>query len=78
MKNIVVVIGILVLVFALGLDAEAQCAMCKGTTEGSLEEGSRKAAGINAGVLYLLAFPIIFGGIFTYLYIKRKKEQSQA
>ncbi|MGB1247569.1 MAG: hypothetical protein ACPG4Z_01695 [Chitinophagales bacterium] len=41
----------------------AQCAMCRGAAETSLNEGNTQAAGINVGVLYILAivFSLLIG-----------------
>lgn len=59
----------IVTAFALPCVAQAQCAMCRATAE-----NSEYSAGINTGVLYLLAFPVIVivgGGLFWY-YNKNK------
>lgn len=50
----------------------AQCAMCKGAAETSLEAGNAQAAGINAGVLYVLVIVSIILGGFAYLIWKYK------
>lgn len=44
-------------------NALAQCAMCRAAVETNMSEGSNLGAGLNAGILYLAAFPymIIFG-----------------
>jgi uncharacterized membrane protein len=62
----------IVLAFLLPSLAQAQCAMCRATAE-----NSEYSAGINTGVLYLLAFPVIVivgGGLFWYF--NREKFQA--
>ena len=47
----------------------AQCAMCKAVVEADLEAGGSKGAGLNDGILYLMAIPylaIFCFGIFYY------------
>ena len=54
----------------------AQCAMCKAVVEANLKEGGSAGAGLNEGILYLMAMPyiaVLLFGIF-YLLQKRKKQ----
>ncbi len=56
----------------------AQCAMCKAVVEANLKEGGSAGAGLNEGILYLMATPyiaVLLFGIFYYLQ-QRKKEPS--
>jgi hypothetical protein len=62
---------LLVWLFAMGFSAvvSAQCPMCKTSTQNSVY-----AKNINAGILYLLAFPfVIAGGVGIYWYKNREK-----
>ena len=60
---------LLVLVLAVSLSAEAQCAMCRAVLE--TEEGQGTAKGINDGIVYLMAIPyILVGGIGYAIYFK--------
>ena len=53
----VVVLSLVFLVFTTG-DLFAQCAMCRSTLENNYSNGNPGiAAGINMGILYLLAMP---------------------
>ena len=48
----------------------AQCAMCKAVVETNLEAGDTKGAGLNEGILFLMAIPylLVFTfGVFYYL-----------
>ena len=56
----------------------AQCAMCKAVVEANLKEGGSAGAGLNEGILYLMAMPyiaVLLFGIFYYLQ-KRSKQIS--
>ncbi|HEX4886846.1 MAG TPA: hypothetical protein VFV37_02270 [Luteibaculaceae bacterium] len=57
-----------VVVLAFAFDADAQCAMCKATTESSLQETGENGNGINKGILYIMFIPytliLIMVGVF--------------
>ena len=60
------------------LSIKAQCAMCKAAVEANLDGGGTKGAGLNEGILYLMATPylaILLFGIF-YTLQKRKRNQT--
>ena len=67
---------LITLVFQTKLSA--QCAMCKAVVEANLKEGGSAGAGLNEGILYLMAMPyiaVLLFGIFYYLQ-KRSKQIS--
>lgn len=51
----------------------AQCAMCKASAETSMEAGASEAAGINAGVLYMLVITFGMLAFIGYLLYKGHK-----
>jgi len=52
----------------------SQCAMCRSTLENNLSNGDPGlAAGINTGILYLLAMPYLAVLVLTYLWFKSSK-----
>lgn len=62
MLNRKYIIGLIVLVIvliAIPIDIEAQCAMCKASVESSQGQKNSVAAGINKGILYLMAIPYL-------------------
>jgi heme/copper-type cytochrome/quinol oxidase subunit 2 len=60
------------LFFAFSDFLMAQCAMCKGAAETSMEAGQMQAAGINLGVLYVLVIVSIILGGFAYVVWKHR------
>lgn len=55
----------------------AQCAMCRSTLENNYSNGDPGiAAGINTGILYLLAMPYLAVIIIGYLWYKSSKNAS--
>ena len=71
MKKILSVLFIFILVSASSIQFTlAQCGMCKAVVESNLESGdSAVGAGLNFGILYLMAFPYILllaGGLIWY------------
>ena len=63
----------LVLIIALSLDVDAQCAMCKAVAESDLEGGGESAKGLNDGILYLMAFPYLLIGTVGFFFYRHKK-----
>ena len=54
--------------------AFAQCAMCRSTLENNVSNGDPGiAAGINTGILYLLAMPYLAAVIIGYIWFKSRK-----
>jgi hypothetical protein len=54
----------------------AQCAMCKAVVEDNLESGGSVGAGLNNGILYLMAIPyvaITFFAIAYYFHFRTQK-----
>ena len=75
MKN-KIYLGILFLMLSTS-QLSGQCAMCKAAVEANLKDGGNAGAGLNQGILYLMAMPyvamLIFGVIY---YIQRSKKQT--
>lgn len=46
-------------ILLISQQAKAQCAMCKSVVEANLESGGTIGAGLNDGILYLMAMPYI-------------------
>ena len=59
-------------------DILAQCAMCRSTLENNYSNGNPGiAAGINTGILYLLAMPYLAVLILGYFWYKSSKHASK-
>ena len=63
---------ILMTIISYGLNA--QCAMCKAVVEANLESGDTKGAGLNEGILFLMAMPYIAVLIFGLSYYIQKNK----
>ena len=74
MKSKLLFSFLIALVFQTKLNA--QCAMCKAVVEANLKEGGSAGAGLNEGILYLMAMPyiaVLLFGIFYYLQQRKKQ-----
>ena len=71
MKNKIAIITLMLLIFQTKLSA--QCAMCKAVVEANLKEGGSAGAGLNEGILYLMAMPYIAVLLFGIFYFLQKK-----
>lgn len=74
MKSKLLFSFLIVIIFQIKLNA--QCAMCKAVVEANLKEGGSAGAGLNEGILYLMAMPyiaVLLFGIFYYLQQRKKQ-----
>ena len=55
-------------------NTDAQCAMCKAVVEANLESGGSIGAGLNDGILYLMAMPYISILVVGLIWYNLKKE----
>ena len=75
MKNKVILIFLALVIFTLNLNA--QCAMCKAAVEANLKEGGSAGAGLNQGILYLMAMPYIALFVFgVFYYLQKRNKQT--
>ncbi|WP_443936705.1 hypothetical protein [Pedobacter sp. MW01-1-1] len=77
-KKITATLLLLTLNILVAVQANAQCAMCSINAEQGVKNGNTVSAGLNTGVLYLLAIPylavMIVGIIWYKKYRKRNAE----
>ena len=72
-KNLL--ISFIFLVTSISLNA--QCAMCKAAVEANLKDGGNAGAGLNQGILYLMAMPYIAMLLFaSFYYLQKRKKQT--
>jgi hypothetical protein len=77
MKSNKLFIGMsLLFVMLISNQAKAQCAMCKAVVEANLESGGTIGAGLNDGILYLMAMPYISMLVVGLVWCNLKKEKS--
>ena len=63
--------------FITSISLNAQCAMCKAAVEANLKDGGNAGAGLNQGILYLMAMPYIAMLLFaTFYYLQKRKKQT--
>ena len=75
MMNKINLIFLLLIFFAIKLNA--QCAMCKAAVEANLKDGGNAGAGLNQGILYLMAMPYIAMLLFgAFYYFQKRKKQT--
>ena len=74
MMNKINLIFLLLIFFAIKLNA--QCAMCKAAVEANLKDGGNAGAGLNQGIIYLMAMPYIAMLLFgAFYYLQKTKKQ---
>jgi len=74
--NIKWIIGALFLfVLFMPGDIFAQCPMCRIAAESNLKDGGTAGAGLNAGILYMLAAPYLLVGTIGYFWWKNNRKK---
>ncbi len=66
-------IFVVIAVVAMPGWVEAQCAMCAAIAETDAQGGGTAAAGLNEGILYLMAFPYLIMAAVGYAIYRHKK-----
>ena len=62
----------------IGINANAQCAMCRTTIESTISNGrSNIATGLNTGILYLLTAPYLAVAVIAFLWFRQSKKVQQ-
>ena len=62
----------------IGIDTNAQCAMCRTTIESTISNGrSNIATGLNTGILYLLTAPYLAVAVIAFLWFRQSKKIQQ-
>lgn len=68
----------LTLIMLGSLPSVAQCAMCRTTLENNISAGNPGiAAGINFGILYLLATPYLAIGLIAFFWFRASKKRAE-
>jgi hypothetical protein len=73
-----IAILLLISLMMIGIDASAQCAMCRSTIESTISNGrSNIATGLNTGILYLLTAPYLAVAAVAFLWFRQSKKVQQ-
>lgn len=68
---------ILMTLFLLPADLQAQCPMCRMSAESNLANGGTDGRGLNTGILYMLALPYILVACIGYWWWRNRKIQAE-
>ncbi len=73
-KYIALVVLILLIFCA---ESYGQCPMCRIAAESNLQNGGTEGAGLNKGILYMLAMPYLLVATLGILWYKNRKIEDQ-
>ena len=78
-KSILFTVFFILQSLIFNLQSFAQCAMCRAVVESNQAGGGGVGAGLNTGILYLMALPyiFIFGGLYFWYRYKRLASQNE-
>ena len=74
MKNKIQLVFLFLIIFVTKLNG--QCAMCKAAVEANLKDGGNAGAGLNQGILYLMAMPYVAALLFGIFYFLQKRRET--
>ncbi len=57
-------------------NVQAQCAMCTVNAEQSIKNGNNQGAGLNTGILYLLAIPYLLTTVVGVIWYKKYRKKN--
>lgn len=60
-----------------GLEAAAQCAMCKATIEANSTNSGKYGVGLNTGILYLMSVPYLAAMVIGYFWYRNAKKSGK-
>ena len=75
-KHSILFIIVFLLVVMPGMEALAQCPMCRAAAESNLAQGGTEGKGLNTGILYMLTLPYLLIATIGFIWWKNKKEES--
>jgi hypothetical protein len=67
---------IILLIVVPGMEAIAQCPMCRAAAESNLANGGTEGKGLNTGILYMLSLPYLLIATIGFLWWRNRKEES--
>lgn len=67
--------ALILVVVLMPVDVMAQCPMCRIAAESNLKAGGTSGAGLNAGILYMLAAPYLLVGTIGYFWWKNNRKK---
>ena len=70
MKRTIIILLLVFVVMTLSVDAVAQCSICSRT---AAQLGEKPARGLNTGILYLAATPIITFGFIAFRWWRKNR-----
>ncbi|MEL6865662.1 MAG: hypothetical protein AAFP19_14640 [Bacteroidota bacterium] len=56
---------------------QAQCPMCRMSAESNLKNGGTAGAGLNKGILYMLATPYVIIGTIGFLWWRNRRKEEE-
>ena len=74
--RIFVLLAVFFITLSGSLTALAQCATCAANVESNHASGSNTTAGLNSGILYLLAAPYIVVAVVGFLWYKKYRRKN--
>ncbi|MCB0662258.1 MAG: hypothetical protein KDC24_05940 [Saprospiraceae bacterium] len=76
-KNIILTSGLVLIFLVLSqVDVLAQCPMCRMSAESNLANGGTAGAGLNAGILYMLATPYLLVAAVGFIWYKNRRKDA--
>ncbi len=72
----IIMAALLCSMMLIGVEAIAQCPMCRSAAESNLKAGGGNGRGLNAGILYMLAMPYLLVTTLGLLWWRNKRKNN--
>jgi hypothetical protein len=69
---------VIIFIVIADVDVSAQCAMCRASVENNIKEGRNIGAGLNSGILYLMAIPYIIFSTIAFFWYRSSRQKKQS
>jgi len=71
------VVALVLLFLTMGIEADAQCPMCKMAAESNLKDGGTAGQGLNKGILYIFIMPYLMVATLGYLWWRNRRTEEE-
>lgn len=75
MKKVLNKIVVAIMLLAISVGGQAQCAMCRAALESS--DSGIKPESVNNGIIYLMIFPYLLAALLGYAIYRLRKQKKQ-
>ena len=77
MKKLLMILSLASVMTFTSVQVAAQCPMCKISAESNMRNGGEAGAGLNNGILYMLATPYVIIGLIGFVWYRNRRRSGE-